>query len=793
MKKVKRNINLKVWIRNNWHLIALLVIFISAFWLRSLPARYGELQALDPFHLYRMSEGLVNNNFQLPENDLLRYYPLGVNSLYYDYMVPMYLPAITYTLLSTIGLNMHYLHFAILWPAALGALAVLVMYFIGKELFNRKAGLFAAFFLATTPAFITRTSAGFFEKEGIAGLFTLLSIFMFIKAYKSSSWKYGILSGLSLAVVSGAWGGVRYFYLLFSGFLGLLILLSAIVLILDHLFDGFESMSDKLEGFFGMAMLKAYLPTILIGTLLFQLLPVHQSLTGAETMISYAVLAALLIRNVIVKFDMISKDKIKAIIPSILVLGLVVVLVGSMFSDVLYSNLAHISRLIGVIRVDVVGTTVAENAPGNWGNIVGMTGTGWSGGIIPQLNFIAPYAALWILMILGLFLLLYRFFRTREWIVFFSIVWLLSAIWGVFYAVRLVFLVGPPAALIGGFFMSWFVERLHRFHAKRHSKKDSPRRFGIIHIVILVVAALIIVVNAASAYQYSNNLGPSICIMNTGKPCVTIAEDGSVVLNDQQPWYQAMNFLSETGQDNSVLSWWDFGYWFQTRGNKPSVADGGNIGGPYGDRDHNIAYWFTSNNDQWYEWEDWMQNLSADYILMDYTLPGKYGAISKISSKGEQIVGFLEFQNTGMYPKEGKDTFIFANGPYEIWIPFDSEGKLAGTPQFLVKEGNQYQQRLYINDVCSKDYGIITAGDETPSIGGCVALSDIGVFYIPAEAEHSIFVNLMFMEGYGLPVEKVFDNTWIKIFKVDYDGGVTEPVPPAPEVTESLPVESGYV
>ena len=46
----------KEFMMKNWHLIVLLIIFLSAFWVRSFPARYGELQALDPFQIFRMSE-----------------------------------------------------------------------------------------------------------------------------------------------------------------------------------------------------------------------------------------------------------------------------------------------------------------------------------------------------------------------------------------------------------------------------------------------------------------------------------------------------------------------------------------------------------------------------------------------------------------------------------------------------------------------------------------------------------------------------------------------------------------
>lgn len=780
---MKRDFDIKKGLRNNWQWIVVLLIFILAFSLRSAPGRYGELQALDPFHLYRMSEYIVNNNIQLPENDLLRYYPLGVDSYESDYLVPMYLPAITYVALSSVGLNMHYLHFAIFWPAMLGALAVVVMYLIGKELFDKKTGLAAAFFLATTAAFITRTSAGFFEKEGIAGLFTLLSIYLFIKAFKKSSWKYGILSGLSLAVVSGAWGGVRYFYLFYSGYLMLLFILAAIVLLLDNLFNGFEPVSKRIERFFGMDMVKAYVPTIILGIFLFQIFPRHESLTDFSVVLSLGVLIILLIRNGVEKLKLIDTDKIRMVIPALLVIGIITILIGSMFSDVLYGSLTTISNIISLNRPDVVGTTVAENAPGTWANVVGMTGTNYSGGLIPWLNFLAPYAALWIFMILGIFLLFYRFYRTSEWILFFPIVWMLTAIWGVFYAVRLVFLLGPPASLLGGFFLAWLVERIWGIHKKRQKKSEKTRRFGILQAMALIILALVVLINFASAYVYSNGLGPSICIANTGNPCVTVQEDGSLKLDEQQPWYQAMDYLSQTGQDNSVLSWWDFGYWFQTRGNKPSVADGGNLGGRYADRDHRIADWFTAPTTEWYNWTDWMENMSVEYILMDYTLPGKYGAISKIASEGEQIVGFLEFSNTGIYPKENETVYIFGNGPYEIWVPFDDQGSLTGTPTFLAKQGDQYQHRSYINDVCTAEYGIIRLGEETPSLGGCVALladpqsqSGIRATYLPPEAEHTIFSNLMFMQGHDLPVEKVFDNYFIQIYMVRNNEAVPEDI-----------------
>ncbi len=76
--------------RKYWYLLILIAIVLMSFWLRSFPARFNELQALDPFYFYRTSETVLNNNLQLPENDAMREYPFG--KFGWDYPVSIYLP-----------------------------------------------------------------------------------------------------------------------------------------------------------------------------------------------------------------------------------------------------------------------------------------------------------------------------------------------------------------------------------------------------------------------------------------------------------------------------------------------------------------------------------------------------------------------------------------------------------------------------------------------------------------------------------------------------------------------------
>lgn len=757
-----------------WYLIALLIIVVTAFWFRSFPARYGELQALDPLYLFRMSEYALENNWQQPELDMLRYYPTGVPYQDSDYMVPIYLPAIMYTFTGFVGINMPYLHFAIIYPAIMGALAVLVGFFLGKEMFNKEAGLFIAFFMAIIPAFITRTSAGFFEKESIGAVFMLLTLYLFIKGFKKKSIKYGILAGLSMAVLTGGWGGSVYVYLVISGFIALLFALNIVFSVLGYLFTGLKSLVSDLEPYFGTGMLRVYIPMILLGTLLPQLAPRYIGMSNPAVLLSYAIIAVLVFRVFIKRFSLLREEHVQYFIPAVMVFGFIGLLIGSMFFEPFGGVIQSATGLLFAER-GVIGTTVAEYTPGNWGSITGMLGTQYSGSVVSQFGALAPYLALWIFMVFGILLLVYKLFRTRNWMLLIPLFWVLSSIWAVFHYTRLIFLLGPAAAVVGGFFVYWLVSRAHRVgkSIRRLSFnvmiRGMEKRVSVISVVLALFVISVLGVNFAHGYAYSKALSPSICfpdsnILIDGEKCIVVNEDGSYTYAPNQPWYQAMGFLSNTSQDHSVLSWWDFGYWFQARGNKPSVADGGNI---YGARNHEIAEWFVSPTSNWSGWVPWMEYHAVDYILMDYTLPGKFGAISKIASNGENIIGFLQFSQSNTFSQGNSTIYEFKNGPYVVWLPMDQSGNVASSPVFLVVQNDQYYSKQYINDVCT-DNGIIHMGDETPSMGGCVSISKLGIYYIPEEAKESIFVNLMFMEGYGLPLEKVFDNRLITIYEVEY-------------------------
>lgn len=766
-------------VKKNWYLVLLIIIVIMAFQIRAAPAVHNELQALDPFYLYRISEYVLNNNLQMPTIDHLRNHPYGDTT--FDLLVMHYLPPLMYLTLNPV-MQTSFFNFALLYPAIMGALSVFIMFFLAREIFNdNKAGLFAAFFLATVQAFITRTSAGFFEKEPTSSIFMFMSVLFFIKAFKSKDWRFGILSGITLGFMTLSWGGTQYIYVLFAIF----------------------ALMMALINYDTKAIAYSYIPAIFIGIFMPYLIqPFFVSLFSTTRFLALGVLGIIVLKYVIEKFKLVKTEQIKLVTPGILVIGSVVFLIGSMFTDFMYNILQGLINLLTF--QSTVTTTVAESIGGNWGTITSQTSLGAALGQLGPIASFASLFSLWTFSVIGLLILLYKLYSTRNMILIIPILWLILAVFGVFFAIRLIYFMGPTVALLSGFLFAWLLDQSYKLKITKNitrrwqvylvfagimglfsilymptslliaeifaipaiiflilgyliNRSETEKSlFKKIHdsvtgnrekvvtittIPVIIIAAFTLSFYTVNAYTYSTFLGPSI----------------------SQPWYEAMDFLRlQTPQNSSVLSWWDFGYWFQTRGQRASIVDGGGIGNT---SRLEVALWFTSNSENWTDHEPWLiDKLDVDYILMDFTLPGKYGAITKIASHETNIIGILQLQQTNTIPQGNQTIYEFRNGPYVIWLPIQN-GIVTSSPMLLLAQGNQFGSQSYINDICTSQ-GIIRLGEQQPDVGGCVAITRSGIFFVPPEAEHTIFANLMFMDGFGLPLEKQFDNNFIKIYKV---------------------------
>jgi dolichyl-diphosphooligosaccharide--protein glycosyltransferase len=135
------------------------------------------------------------------------------------------------------------------FPAILGALITVPVYFIGKELFNRKAGLLAAALIAILPGqFLWRSMLGFPDQHAAEVLFSSVAMLFLILAVKSSNEKelsfrslwgrnwgnlrkpllYSLLCGIVLGCYLITWiGGVLFVFII--------VVYAVIQYIIDHL------------------------------------------------------------------------------------------------------------------------------------------------------------------------------------------------------------------------------------------------------------------------------------------------------------------------------------------------------------------------------------------------------------------------------------------------------------------------------------------------------------------------------------------------------------------------------
>ena len=135
------------------------------------------------------------------------------------------------------------------FPAVLGALTLIPAYFIGKELFNRWVGVFAAGLLAVLPSeFLGRSILGFTDHHVAEVLFTTMTTMFLVLAIKASrergltfshlwqrNWTiiskpiiYSLLAGSCLGIYLITWQGALLFVFIIS-------LYFIIQFIIDHL------------------------------------------------------------------------------------------------------------------------------------------------------------------------------------------------------------------------------------------------------------------------------------------------------------------------------------------------------------------------------------------------------------------------------------------------------------------------------------------------------------------------------------------------------------------------------
>ncbi|ORZ16166.1 Oligosaccharyl transferase STT3 subunit-domain-containing protein [Lobosporangium transversale] len=167
------------------------------------------IHEFDPWFNYRTTQHLVKNGFYEFWNwfDEKSWYPLGRvvgGTVYPGIMVTS---ALIHNILHFFNFPVDIRNICVFLAPMFSGLTAFSAYLLTKELKDSSAGLLAAAFLGVAPGYISRSVAGSYDNEGIAIFLLVFTFYLWIKAVKTGSAFFGLLTALFYFYMVSAWGG----------------------------------------------------------------------------------------------------------------------------------------------------------------------------------------------------------------------------------------------------------------------------------------------------------------------------------------------------------------------------------------------------------------------------------------------------------------------------------------------------------------------------------------------------------------------------------------------------------
>ena len=612
---------------------------------------------LDPFLFLRYAKYIVENG-KLMDMDMMRFVPLGYGTSHETKLLP-YMMAYFHNITKGItGKSINYS--SAIFPAFMFLLTVIAFFLFIRKVFDSHKhkdiiAFVSSLFLIVSPSLLSRTVAGIPEKESVGFFFLFLAFYFFLCSWKAESLKKGMvfafLSGLSTALMGLIWGGWIYIFATIASFT-----------FVEFVFNKIDR--KKFYYYTVWIFVSFVFPILFSQRYNLKSLAMSPS-SGVSLVIFFILLIDLLIFNTRIKnLGIIEKarqkmpDRIVSITFSI-ALGIVL---SSIFFEISFipSFFQNAIEHLTTPYVDRLSFTVAENRQPYFGEWEGSFGPMFKniplffwlfflGSILLFYDTISNnekksriiLVSSYILFIFGLifsryaqnsvmngvnfqseaiyfgsFILiatgfLYVYYNTRKEdkkieinsSYLFLLAFFIISLIGARSAIRLIMTLATPASGIIGFFA------VESFNRAREEKGEGKK------IIVIAIAALVII---ASLYTVYTNYKITIDSAKSMVPSIYT-----------QQWQEAMMWVrNNTGKSEVFSHWWDYGYWLQSIGERPTILDGGNA----------YPYWnhlfgrhvLTAKDEK--EALEFLYTHNASYLLIDSSDIGKYAAYSSIGS-----------------------------------------------------------------------------------------------------------------------------------------------------------------
>jgi dolichyl-diphosphooligosaccharide--protein glycosyltransferase len=538
-----RNYNFNV--RHLLVIAVLVIAFTTAFIMRSYPIKYGfYLNEFDPYFDYRATKYIVDNGLDayLKWHDNMSWYPEGRN-IPETSQVGLHITAAY--LYKIFGGNSSILDFTILLPVVVGSLTTIVVFALVRSLGGTTAGLFSALLIAFTPAIIQRGNLGWFKSEPLGLFFALLALYLLISALKHKpkiAIVKAIVGGLLLGLANASWGGIQYFSIPISLYFFAVSFLRndiKVPLIVAILFTVATILSAGLSPRPGVSFVFGLPGIALIGGTIFLIISsIVRKLSSSNTFL----------RNNWI------------LLGAFFAIGIGIILSGS-FHGSSFRYLNAVNPFLS--SQNPLVESVAEH-------------------FTPTLvEYFTDYSIL--IMFAGFGALMA--FRHRNDMSIFSLIIGITAVYVSATFARLLVFSSIGIILLAGLGLYEITSSIINYKASSeisHKKKKRTEREKISHmdksikivysIILVILISIPVLDNGGILFPQNSNWLSSADI----PPSIANGGTGFRVKTDD--WISALDWMSANTSSNSVIaSWWDYGYWITTLGNRTSLADNATI------------------------------------------------------------------------------------------------------------------------------------------------------------------------------------------------------------------------
>jgi dolichyl-diphosphooligosaccharide--protein glycosyltransferase len=614
----------------------------------------------DAYYHMRIVDNLVHNFPNLITFDPYTFYPYGALVGWQPFF-DWFLAGITLL----IGLGSPTQHtidvVGVYFPAVLGALTVIPVYFIGKELFNRWAGVIAAGLIAILPGeFLGRSILGFTDHHVAEVLFTTIAVLFLILAVKSARQKeltfnhlrkrnwtaitkplvYSMLAGIFLGIYLLTWTGALLFVFIIFVYL-------IIQFIIDHL-------RGKSTDYLGIVGTVSFLFALAISL---PLLPQVSATPLYLASLSIAILATVLLSGI---SRLLTSKEIKPAYYPLALVGLGLAGLGIFYAF----NPTLLSAILGLLGYfnPTTPTTILEAQPL----------------LLPGGNF--SFSIAWGNFTTGLFLsfislgiLIYFIIKRGEADKTLFVVWSLVMLAATLGQRRFAYYFAINVALLTGY-LSWLILEFSGFRRPVTMPSEAPKEMkkkvkqkkkqrdeyrpaaNRVNMVLGVIVVFVLV--------FYPNIGP---LPGGEKPAIDVASNPQFAPSDA--WCESLSWLKENTPDPfgnpdfyhelyepppsgesynypeltyGVMAWWDYGHWITRISRRLPNATPALWG--------SCAPFFSAEDEA--AANRLMDELGLKYVIVDYAIAmpvGKFHAVATLSGSNKE-----NFYDVYYQPQDGR-------------------------------------------------------------------------------------------------------------------------------------------